>query len=203
MHEADSLVVAGPMVALRYATQDDAPRLFELGSDPEVTFPFSWGPYRSVEQPRAHIASLPGKREAGELLEFVVEHRDDGVIGVTSLLELVRRDRRATTGTWFGRRWWGTGANVESKALLAALAFGPLAMERLSAWVDTDNGRSQRALEKIGFQREGVLRRWQWHGDTPHDLVAYGMVRADWDASPLRQVAARIDGTPPPAFVVA
>jgi ribosomal-protein-alanine N-acetyltransferase len=201
--EADPLVVTGPTVTLRYATLDDAPRLFELGSDPEATHWFSWGPYTTIDQPRAHIADLPAKRQNGDLLEFAVEHRENGVVGVTSLLELVRRDRRATTGTWFGTRWWGTGANFESKALLAALAFGPLRMERLSAWVDTNNPRSQRAIEKVGFVREGVLRRWQWHGDQPHDLVAYGMVRTDWEASPLHPVPVRIEGTPPRAFVVA
>ena len=47
------LVVTGPRLALRYATPDDAPRLFELAADPAVTRFFSWGPYTTIEQPEA------------------------------------------------------------------------------------------------------------------------------------------------------
>ena len=159
MSSADPpLVVTGPTLTLRYAEAEDAPALFELASDPAVTRFFSWGPYTEIGQPEAYIAGLPAKRESGELLDFLIVHHEDGPIGVTGLSELSRRDRRATVGSWFGHRWWGSGANLESKALIAALAFEHLGMERLTAWANTRNGRSQVALERVGFKREGVLR---------------------------------------------
>ena len=68
---------------------------------------FSWGPYTSLEQPRAYIAGLEAKRERGELLDFLIVHHEDGPIGVTGLSELSRRDRRATVGSWFGHRGGG------------------------------------------------------------------------------------------------
>jgi [ribosomal protein S5]-alanine N-acetyltransferase len=201
-HEADPLVVTGPTLTLRYARAADAPRMLELAADPAVTRFFSWGPYRSVEEPEAYIASLPGKRDRGEMLEFLIVHRDDGPIGVTGLSELAPRDRRATVGSWFGRRWWGSGANPESKAMITALAFRHLGMDRLTAWANTRNGRSQIALERVGFRREGVLRAWHRHGDTLHDVVVFGMVRAAWARSPLYDVPVEVTGTPPPAFVL-
>jgi [ribosomal protein S5]-alanine N-acetyltransferase len=201
--EADPLVLAGPTLRLRYATPGDAPRLFELGADPAVTRFFSWGPYTAVDQPEAYIAALPLKRERGELLDFLVVHAADGPIGVTGLSEVVRRDRRATVGSWLGHRWWGSGANFESKALICALAFQRLGVERLTAWAGARNGRSQAALERIGFRREGVLAAWHRHGDTTHDVVVYGLVRAAWERSPLREVPVTIEGTPPPPFLVA
>jgi ribosomal-protein-alanine N-acetyltransferase len=202
-HENDPLVVTGPRLSLRYATNDDAPRLFELGADPAVTRFFSWGPYTTVEQPERYIASLPARRESGELLDFLIVDPDDGPIGVTGLSELARRDRRATVGSWLGHRWWGSGANFESKALIAALAFERLGMERLTAWSNTRNGRSQSALERLGFRREGVLTGWHRHGDVVHDVVVFGMLAAAWERSPLRSVPVTIQGTPPPAFIVA
>ncbi len=202
-HEIDPLVVSGPALTLRYATQEDAPRLFELAADPAVTRFFSWGPYTSLEQPEAYIAGLPARRERGELLDFLIIDRTAGPIGVTGLSELSRRDRRATVGSWLGHRWWGSGANFESKALIAALAFERLGLERLTAWASTRNGRSQAALERIGFRREGVLAAWHRHGDRVHDLVVFGLLRAGWERSPLRDVPVTVDGTPPPAFIVA
>jgi ribosomal-protein-alanine N-acetyltransferase len=201
-HEDDPLVVTGPTLTLRYATAADAPRLLDLASDPAVTRFFSWGPYTDVSQPEAYIASLPGKRERGELLDFLIDHREDGPIGVTGLSELSVRNRHATVGSWFGHRWWGSGANLESKALIAALAFERLGMDRLTAWANTRNGRSQVALERVGFKREGVLRDFHRHGDTLHDVVVFGMTRKGWMHSRLHGVLVGVEGTSPPAFTV-
>jgi [ribosomal protein S5]-alanine N-acetyltransferase len=198
-----SLTVTGPSLTLRYAEREDAPRLLELGGDADVTRFFSWGPYARVEEPEAYIASLAGKRERGEMLEFLIDHREHGPIGVTGLSELSARDRRATVGSWFGREHWGSGANLESKALVAALAFETLGMERLTAWANTRNGRSQVALERVGFRREGVLAGWHRHGDEVHDVVVFGMLRAAWETSRLRDVPVAVEGTPPAPFVVA
>jgi ribosomal-protein-alanine N-acetyltransferase len=202
-HEADPLVLAGPTLTLRYPRAEDAPRVFELGADPAVTRFFSWGPYERVEEPEAYIASLRSKRDRGELLDFLIVHREAGPIGITGLSEVVRRDRRAVIGTWIGHAWWGTGANFEAKALLAALAFRRLGMERLTAWSGVHNGRSQAALERIGFRREGVLAAWHRHGDVAHDVVVYGLLRGGWERSALADVPVEIEGTPPPAFSVA
>jgi ribosomal-protein-alanine N-acetyltransferase len=202
-HEADPLRVHGPRFALRYATLADAPALFELGRDPAVTRFFSWGPYTSIEQPEAYIAAQPARRERGEQLDLLIVDADDRPVGVTGLSELARRDRRATVGSWLGHRWWGSGANRESKALISALAFRGLGLERLTALASTRNGRSQAALERLGFRREGVLAAYHRHADGPHDVVVFGLVRAAWERSVLHGVPARIEGSAPPGFVVA
>lgn len=191
----------GPTLTLRYAGSEDAPAMFELARDPEVTRFFAWS-YEREEQAFEWIAALPARRAAGDLLDFLVVHREHGPIGVTGLSELSCRDRRATVGTWLGRAYWGSGANRESKALLAALAFGPLGLERLTAYTSTGNPRSQAALEQSGFVREGTLRAFHRHPSGVHDVVVFGLLRADWEASPLRDVPVEIDGDPPPAFVV-
>jgi [ribosomal protein S5]-alanine N-acetyltransferase len=196
------LRVEGPTTCLRYATPDDASRLFELARDPAVTRFFSWGPYRDISEPLAYIEGLAAKRESGELLEFVVDHATLGVVGVTGLSELSRRDRRATVGSWFGHRFWGSGVNRESKSLITHLAFETLGMDRVTAWANTRNGRSQTALERVGFRREGVLRNWHRHGDEMHDVVVFGMLRAAWEGSRLREIPAVVAGTPPPPFVL-
>jgi [ribosomal protein S5]-alanine N-acetyltransferase len=198
-----SLEVRGPTLSLRYATSGDAARLLELASDPAVSRWFSWGPYASVADPLAYIESLPAQREQGFLLDFLVVHEKDGPIGVTGLSELSVRDRRATVGTWFGRDWWGTGVNAESKALIAALAFDRLGMERLTALANVRHGRSQAALERAGFRREGVLRGYHRHGDAVHDVVIFRLLRAEFDASDLRRVPVIVEGEPPAAFLAA
>lgn len=193
----------GPTLTLRYAGPDDAPALLELGSDREVTRFFSWGPYARLEEPAAYIAGLAARRERGEQLDLLIVRRDAGPIGVIGLAELSRRDRRAIVGTWLGRQWWGSGANREAKALVARLAFAHLGLERIGAYADVENGRSQAALERLGFTREGLLRRWHRHGGDARDVLIYSLLRDEWSASPLAAVPVELRGTPPGSFVVA
>jgi len=196
------LEVRGPELSLRYARPEDAARLFRLAADVEVTRYFSWGPYTSERQAADYIENLARKRLEGERLELVIDHRDAGVIGVTGLSEFSLRDRRAVVGTWHGQKWWGTGANRQSKALVMALAFAGLRLGRVTAWCGTENKRSQAALEKLGFVHEGVLREWHVHGGQPKDVIAYSMLRREWERSELAQEPFEITGRIPRQFVV-
>jgi ribosomal-protein-alanine N-acetyltransferase len=195
--------LTGPTLTLRYPRRDDAPRLLELASDPDVTRWFSWGPYTSIDQPLAYIERLEEQRERGEQLDLLVVHGAHGPIGITGLSEFSMRDRRCMVGTWFGKPWWGTGANRESKAVMAHLAFEVLGMNRLGSYSNPENVRSTRALEGVGFTREGVLRAWHRHGERYLDVNVFGMLRADWETGPLRGIPVSVNGEPPPAFTPA
>jgi ribosomal-protein-alanine N-acetyltransferase len=199
----EELEVRGPQVRLRIPHEADAHRLFELASDAEVTRFFSWGPYTEEAQALAWLQTLPERRDEGIALELAIVDTDDWVVGITAVLEISTRDRRAVVGTWFGQAYWGTGVNAESKALVARLAFEELRMERLGAWADVRNPRSQSALERIGFVREGVLRAFHRHGDERRDVVAYSLLREEWQQSELASVPSSVVGAPPAAFVCA
>lgn len=198
----DDLALTGPTLRVRIPRDDDAAALYAEARDPEVTRWFSWGPYSSEAEARSYLARLPAQRERGEHLDLVVEHLDAGPIGITGLGELVRRDRRATIGTWLGRAWWGTGANHEAKALMCHLAFALLGLDRVGAYSNVEHVRSQRALERIGFQREGVLRRYHRHDGRGLDVVIFGLLREDWQTGPLATVPVQVGGEPAAAFVV-
>ena len=194
------LEVRGPELLLRYALEDDAPALFELASNPDVTRFFSWGPYTDPSEAAAYVRSLTRKRVDGERLELVIVHPEAGVIGVTGLSEFSLRDRRAVVGTWHGREWWGTGANRQSKALVLALAFRGLELGRVTAWCGADNGRSQKALERLGFVHEGVLRHWHVHRGEPKDVISYSMLRDEFEAGELAREPVEIVGEVPVQF---
>jgi len=194
------LEVRGRELSLRYPRAEDAPALFALASDPEVTRYFAWGPYMHEREAERYIASLPAKRAQGTALEFVVVSHDTGVIGITGLSEFSLRDRRAVVGTWHGRRSWGTGANRQSKALVLGLAFEGLGLARVTAWCGTENGRSQTALQRLGFVNEGVLRHWQLHAGEPKDVISYAMLRSDWESSEIAREPFEIVGRVPSQF---
>lgn len=198
----DDLALTGPTLRVRIPRDEDAAALFAQASDPEVTRWFSWGPYCSEAEARAYLVRLPAQRKGGEHLDLVVEHLEAGPIGITGLGELEGRDRRAVIGSWLGRAFWGTGANAEAKALMCHLAFALLGLDRLGAYSNVEHARSQRALERIGFRREGVLRGYHRHGDRALDVVVFGLLRGEWGTGALASVPVTVTGEPPPAFVV-
>lgn len=193
------MIAQGPVLTLRYPAPGDAAALFALASDPEVTRFFTWR-YEAEDDARRWIASREEARAAGTWLEFVVVHRDHGVTGVTALTEPSLRDRRAVTGSWLGRAFWGTGVNAEAKALLARVAFEGCGMERLGSYASTENPRSRRALERLGWRHEGTLRSFHRHGDRVHDIDVFGLLRSEWEASALAAVPGELGGEPPPSF---
>jgi ribosomal-protein-alanine N-acetyltransferase len=176
--------IAGPSLALRPPEPRDAGALFELGRDPEVVRFFSWGPY----QERAEAEAFIDRVRADRPHEFFIVGADDRPIGLTGLTELSERDRRAVVGTWLGRAHWGTGANRESKALILHFAFRVLGLQRVSAYAHPENARSLAALERIGFEREGVLRHWHVHRGETRDVAILGLLREDWEGGPLADV---------------
>ncbi|WP_205699115.1 GNAT family N-acetyltransferase [Conexibacter sp. SYSU D00693] len=192
----------GTTLSLRFPVPGDAPRLFELGADPEVTSWFSWGPYTAEEQAAAWIARQPAERDALRHLDFVVVDPADGVVGVIGLNELSVRDRRAMVGTWIGRDWWGTGVNQAAKALVAHLAFAVCGLERLGAYTNPENRRSTAALARLGFVCEGTLRRWHRHGDRQLDVHVHGLLRADYERGPLAGQPVTLVRSPPAGWVV-
>jgi ribosomal-protein-alanine N-acetyltransferase len=191
----------GPQLTLRLPAPEDAAALLALAGDAEVTRWFSWGPYTSVEEPLAWIAAQEAKREAGIQLDFIIHHREHGPIGVTGLAELSIRDRRAMVGTWLGRQHWGTGANAESKALIAHLAFAICGLARIGAYSNPENARSAVALERVGFTHEGTLRSWHRHGDRQLDVHVYGLLVTEWQNGPLHDVPVTAIGVPPAPWI--
>jgi [ribosomal protein S5]-alanine N-acetyltransferase len=199
----DALSIHGGGLQLRYPRSSDAAALYRLASDPAVTRFFSWGPYRRQEEAGDWLRTLPERRQAGTALELAVANEQDELIGITLLSECSQRDRRCVVGSWLGHEHWGTGVNRKAKALVAALAFGPLQMRRIGAYADVENARSQVALERVGFVREGVLRAFHRHCGEPRDVVVYALLYDRWQASPLASLDARFEGDPPASFLAA
>ncbi|WP_043669886.1 GNAT family N-acetyltransferase [Nocardia vulneris] len=106
------------------------------------------------------------------------------VAGTTSYYEISPVNRSVAIGfTWLGRAWWGTGINVESKLLLLRRAFDELGAVRVVWHTDIRNVRAQRAIEGLGAQREGVLRKHKRRPDGSwRDTVQYAVTDDEWPA---------------------
>ena len=112
----------------------------------------------------------------------IVETGKNRVIGSTRYLNIRREHRSLEIGwTWLGEEWQRTGINTEMKLLLLTHAFDQLGCVRVEFKTDARNLRSQRALERIGAQREGVMRNHMIvQGNFVRDSVYFSVIDSDW-----------------------
>ncbi|MEU0558288.1 GNAT family protein [Dactylosporangium sp. NPDC006015] len=137
----------------------------------------------TVQDARQHIMAALAGRARGERLPYAqVDAVTGEVAGTTSFADPDPGLRSVTIGyTWLGQRWWGTGANVEAKLLMLAFAFDILEAVRVGLVTDVRNVRAQRAIERLGAAREGVLRKHRRRADGSwRDTVVYSIVDDDW-----------------------
>ena len=150
--------------------------MFGLAADPAVTR-FFLGAVRDVERPEAYIAGLPAKREAGELLDFLIVDPDDGADRGDRALRLAPA-RPAGDGRLVARASLvEIGRELRGKAMIAALAF-----ERLGRGAADGVGQYPERSLTAGAGADRVPARgradgWHRHGDAVHDVVVYGARR--------------------------
>ena len=103
-------------------------------------------------------------------------------VGVSGYLDIRPDHRGIEIGrTWIGKAHQGSRVNPESKLLLFRHAFETLGALRVQLKTDLRNVHSQRAIEKLGAVREGVLRKYQIRSNGEvRDTVMYSVLAAEW-----------------------
>ena len=103
-------------------------------------------------------------------------------VGVSGYLEIRPDHRGIEIGrTWIGKAHQGSRVNPESKLLLFQHAFETLGAIRVQLKTDLRNLQSQRAIEKLGAVREGVLRKYQIRSSGEmRDTVMYSVLSGEW-----------------------
>jgi RimJ/RimL family protein N-acetyltransferase len=177
-----SLPAVGPRVRLRDLTIDDADLLDAWSADPEVRGEFNQFGHDPSPVDRKALANGPFRSERNG--ELIVERlADDQPIGSVSW-------HRVGYGPNEGSGAWNIGISLipsarghgyggEAQRLLADYLFATTGFDRVEASTDVENTAEQRALEKAGFVREGLLRGAQERSGVRHDLVNYARLRSD------------------------
>ena len=116
---------------------------------------------------------------------YLIRLRADGtVVGTTSFLDIRAAHRGVEIGaTWIGSLWRGTIVNPQAKLLMLELAFARWGALRVQLKCDGRNVQSQRAIERLGALREGVLRQHLVLADGfVRDTVMYSIIASEWPA---------------------
>ena len=175
-----ALVLSGDNLRLEPLSQDHAQGLYNRGRAAA-----DW-----AYMPRSCFIDLADTRQwidealqAPAQLPFaIVESGKNKAVGSTRYLNIRPEHRSLEIGwTWLGQEWQRTGVNTQVKLLLLSHAFERLGCVRVEFKTDARNARSQRALERMGATREGVLRNHMIvQGDYVRDSVYFSVIDRDW-----------------------
>jgi RimJ/RimL family protein N-acetyltransferase len=130
-----------------------------------------------------YVAAALKGRDKGHMLPFVVVDPASGrVIGSTRYHDIVPAVERLEIGyTWYGRSWQRTHVNTTCKLLLMTHAFETLGAQLVGWRTDNYNFASQRAIERLGARKDGVLRHHAPRRDgTIRDTVMYSLAAGEW-----------------------
>lgn len=174
------VTLTGKVVRLEPLSEAHIPGLAAIGLDESIWEHMLYEPVRTEEDMRRWVLDILSRPD----LPFAVIHLPSGqVAGATRYLNIQPEHRGLEIGgTWYGRTFQRTAVNTESKYLLLRYAFETLGCIRVQFKTDLRNVRSQRAIERLGAKREGVLRNHMILPDGRlRDSVFYSILDTEWE----------------------
>ena len=138
------------------------------------------------QQTRAYIEAALRMRAEGNRFAFAVTDEATGtVLGSTSYHDILPAVKRVEIGyTWYAKRCQRTHINTTCKLLMMSHAFDTLGCHVVGWRTDNFNFASQSAIERLGAQKDGVLRGHALRRDgTIRDTVMYSMRSGEWPES--------------------
>ncbi|HUQ81010.1 MAG TPA: GNAT family protein [Gemmatimonadaceae bacterium] len=182
MIHTQPITLEGHGVRLEPLTTEHCPALQAAAADGRLWE--LW--FTSVPEPdrtEAYIATALDGLAKGHMLPWVVrELGTETIVGTTRYHDIVREIDRVEIGyTWYAKRWQRSHVNTACKLLLFAHGFDTLGCKVVGLRTDNFNFASQRAIERLGAKRDGVLRHHQARRDgTVRDSYMYTVLDREW-----------------------
>lgn len=166
-------------VTLRPLNLDDIDLIYEWEADIELNILSGWSPKRSLAAFRHKYEKRITEPEDDRYMFGVqIEER---LVGYVELVLIDRIERRAFISIVIGeKQFWGRGIGSTALRILLDYAFTVQAMEKICAEVYGINTRSQRLMERVGFQREGILRQHEFHNGSRQDTHFFGILKPEF-----------------------
>jgi N-acetyltransferase len=181
--EVKPVILEGKYVRLEPMTAAHIPALARIGVGQNFWDFMLYGNMNTTEDMHNWVQDILFRAEKGTDLPFVAIQLASGrVAGATRYLNIMPKDRGLEIGgTWYGPEFQRTVVNTECKYLLLKHAFETLGCIRVQLKTDLRNERSQKAIERLGAVKEGVLRN---HMILPNGRIRhsafYSVLDSEW-----------------------
>lgn len=178
--------IFGKNITLRRLQQSFVTEIFEAARESRGGEFTRWMPWCHADYTMAETESFTKYSEdfwesAAEYNFAIFENSSGDFAGMVSVNQFNFQHRLVNLGYWIRVSKQNRGIASEAAKLLAETAFKDLEINRIEILAATENFPSQKAAEKSGAKREGILRKRLMIGDRLHDGVLFSFVREDFE----------------------
>lgn len=164
------MILKTSRLTLRPWMESDAKYLFHFAKNPNVGPIAGWPPHENIDDSLNIIKTVFCKRETYAII------KDDIPIGCVGLLFHPDTNHwwgegSAELGYWIAEEYWGNGYATESSKALIEHAFNDLDVKTIYATYRTENIRSKRVLEKLGFRYYTEMQNENYLGEIFNEIA--------------------------------
>ena len=177
--------IGGRYVDLERFTNDHIPGLASIAFDTRIwqNLPYNVTDKTSFDD---FITTLQQKNLNDQQVTYIIRGKTNKMIcGSTGFINIDAVNQQLEIGpTWLSPNLWGTKINIESKYLLLVECFEKQPVVRVEFRTREPNIRSQKAIEKIGGIKEGLLRCHRKNEDgTFRNTIVYSIIQPEWPST--------------------
>ncbi len=181
--KVETVTLVGNVVRLEPLQLQHAVDLYHAAQDPAIWLYMPYNPSSTLVDMQAWISTALQAQETRTEVPFAIIDLATGhAVGSTRYLNIASKDRGLEIGsTWLAREMRRTSVNTECKYLLLRHAFEALGAIRVQLKTDSRNMTSQRAIERLGTVKEGILRNHMIMPDGYYrHSVYYSVIDSEW-----------------------
>jgi ribosomal-protein-alanine N-acetyltransferase len=164
-------------LVLREITEQDAESIYKLLSNPEVIKYDTFERFTDIKQAEDLIECFNERfRKKTAIFWGICLKNESQIIGFCKC-EIEIPKIRSDFGYNLRPEYWNMGIMTEALGAVIDFIFNKADVNRIEASVSTENNASIRVLEKLGFVKEGVMRKRSYWGGSCHDMVMMAILR--------------------------
>ncbi|KPN94730.1 GNAT family N-acetyltransferase [Lysinibacillus sp. ZYM-1] len=167
-------------LVLREITVNDAQAILDCFSNPDVLRHYGQNPLTSLEQVRQIINNFSKNYDEKRGIKWGIELKgQEGLIGTIGFQEWSTEHKRAEISYALFPESWGKGYAREALNKVISFGFQEMKLLRIGAIVFTENDASNKLLTKIGFEKEGLLKKYMHQNNVPNDTYVYSLINRE------------------------
>lgn len=179
------LYIKSKRLCLRPLELEDAQFVYDYAKSINVAKYVTWNSHNSIQDSIDYIKrsiSIYKICPMSNLAITIFENGIEKVIGTVGLLNRSPVSRYTyELGFVLNELWWGRGYAFEASNALIHYGFKEFNIQRVEAYCIKENYQSFHLMEKLGMQREGLLRQHFFKNNVSYDGYLYSILKSEWD----------------------
>ncbi|SEM71640.1 GNAT family N-acetyltransferase [Paenibacillus sp. OV219] len=164
-------------------TPDDVDDIFEYASDYEVSRFTSWVQHQTIDHSHSFVNVVRQKYDNNQPSDWgIIDKVTNKLIGACGWVYVNENHRRAEIGYVLSRSYWNLGYMSEAVTMILQFGFQDLNLNRIEARCFAENTASERVMQKVGLQYEGLLREQMLVKGNLIDLKMYSILKREWQS---------------------